>query len=192
MTWRLLRIYDCMAQFTLATGRSMESAADELDWNRVYREQLPKVFNYFRFRFGPHADLEDLTSRTFEKAWRARRRYRKDLAGFSTWLLSIARNVGTDHRRAESKYVALDAAIEQPHSNEPHDDASRVSDLARLAKITALLSERERELIALKYGAGAGNKAIAKLTGLAESNVAVILHRAVQALRTQWNEAAQP
>lgn len=192
MAWRLLRIFSCMTQFTLATDRSMESAADELDWNRVYREQLPKVFNYFRFRFGPGTDVEDLTSRTFEKAWRARRRYRKDLAGFSTWLLSIARNVGTDHRRAASKYVALHPSMEPPDLNGPHEEVSRISDLARLMKITALLSDRERELIALKYGAGAGNKAIAKITGLAESNVAVILHRAVLALRTQWNEAAQP
>jgi len=177
-----------MTQFILATGRSMDSAADELDWNRVYREQLPRIFNYFRFRFGPGTDVEELTSRTFEKAWRARGRYRQDLAGFSTWLLSIARNVGTDHRRrAESRHVALDAVTEPPHPDEPHEEASRISDLARLTKLRDLLPERERELIALKYAGGAGNQAIARITGLSESNVAVILHRAVQTLRTHWN-----
>jgi RNA polymerase sigma-70 factor, ECF subfamily len=175
-----------MAPFTLATGRSMESSADNLDWDRVYREHLPRIFNYFRFRFGPGVDVEDLTSRTFEKAWRARRRYRQDLAGFSTWLISIARNVGTDHRRAEPKYVTLDAVAELPDPNEPQEEVSHVSDLERLAKLTVLLSDRERELIALKYGATAGNQTIAQITGLSESNVAVILHRAVQALRAHW------
>jgi RNA polymerase sigma-70 factor, ECF subfamily len=175
-----------MAPFTLATGRSMESSADSLDWDRVYREHLPRIFNYFRFRFGPGVDVEDLTSRTFEKAWRARRRYRQDLAGFSTWLLSIARNVGTDHHRAEPKFLALDAVVELPDPNEPHEEASRISDLARLAKLTVLLSDRERELIALKYGATARNQTIAEITGLSESNVAVILHRAVQSLRAHW------
>ncbi len=165
----------------------MQRAADDLDWDRVYREQLPRIFNHFRFRFGPGVDVEDLTSRTFEKAWRARRRYRQDLAGFSTWLLSIARNVGTDHRRAEPKYVALDAVVELPEPSEPHEEVSRISDLARLAKLTVLLSDRERELIALKYGAAAGNQTIARITGLSESNVAVILHRAVQALRAHWH-----
>lgn len=175
-----------MAPFTLVTGRSMESSADDLDWDRVYREQLPRIFNYFRFRFGPGVDVEDLTSRTFEKAWRARRLYRRDLAGFSTWLLSIARNVGTDHRRAEPKYVALNAVVELPASTEPSEEVSHMSDLARLANLTVLLSEREQELIALKYGAGAAHEAIARIMGLSESNVAVILHRAVQALRAQW------
>ena len=68
----------------------------EPDWEAVYAEQLPRVYNFFRYRFGASADVEDLTARTFEKAWRARSGYRRDLAGFSTRLLSIARNVATD------------------------------------------------------------------------------------------------
>src|SRR3970282_1347034 len=68
-------------------------SAAEPDWDAVYADQLPRVFNFFRYRFGPTADAEDLTARTFEKAWRARQRYRRDLASFATWLMSIARNV---------------------------------------------------------------------------------------------------
>ena len=45
------------------------------------------------------------------------------------------------------------------------------------------LPDRDRELLALKYGAGMTNRAIARLTGLSESNVGTIVHRAVQALR---------
>jgi len=52
--------------------------------------------------------------------------------------------------------------------------------------LTAKLPPRERELIALKYGAALNNRLIAKLTGLTESNVGTILHRVVQTLRAQW------
>jgi RNA polymerase sigma-70 factor, ECF subfamily len=38
----------------------------------------------------------------------------------------------------------------------------------------------------LKYGAGATNRAISEVTGLSESNVGTILHRAVQTLREKW------
>ena len=48
------------------------------------------------------------------------------------------------------------------------------------------LPPREQELVALKYGAEATNRAIAELTGLSESNVGTILHRVVQALRRDW------
>jgi RNA polymerase sigma factor (sigma-70 family) len=71
----------------------------DLDWNAVYADQLPRVYNYFRFRVARSHDVEELTARTFEKAWRARAKYRRDLAGFSTWLFAIARNVLTDHPR---------------------------------------------------------------------------------------------
>jgi RNA polymerase sigma-70 factor (ECF subfamily) len=71
-----------------------------IDWGRIYAEHAPRVYNYFRFRLGTNADVEDLTSRTFEKAWRAREKYNRNLAGFSTWLFKIAQNVAVDHLRA--------------------------------------------------------------------------------------------
>jgi len=49
-----------------------------------------------------------------------------------------------------------------------------------------VLPERERELLALKYGAGATNRAIADVMGISESNVGTILYRTVQKLRTEW------
>jgi RNA polymerase sigma-70 factor (ECF subfamily) len=68
----------------------------------------------------------------------------------------------------------------------PEDDNARVSDIARLVRLVEQLPEREQELLALKYGAEATNRAIAGLTGLSESNVGTILHRAVTALRRDW------
>jgi RNA polymerase sigma-70 factor (ECF subfamily) len=159
---------------------------DQLDWDAVYEDQLPRLYNYFRFRLGTDADVEELTSRTFENAWRARERYRRDLAAFSTWLFTIARNVATDHLRTRRAHVPIDAVAELATENTPEREAERHSNLAHLARLTAELPPRERELIALKYGAALNNRLIAKLTGLTESNVGTILHRVVQTLRDQW------
>jgi RNA polymerase sigma-70 factor (ECF subfamily) len=152
----------------------------------VYAEQLPRVYNFFRYRLGNDAVAEDLTSRTFEKAWAARARYRRDVAAFSTWLLSIARNVAVDHLRAHRAHLPIEAAEEVPARDTPHEQIARGSDLARLASLLERLPQREQELVALKYGAEATNRAIAELTGLSESNVGTILHRTVQALRRDW------
>lgn len=163
----------------------MWTDAGELDWDAVYADQLPRVYNYFRFRLGLEADVEDLTARTFEKAWRSRAAYRSDLAGFSTWLFKIARNVGIDHLRARREHVPFDDTRAYAEES-PEQAAEAASDLARLAELGAALGERERELIALKYGAGFTNRVIARHTGLSESNVGTILHRAVETLRAQW------
>lgn len=169
-------------------GRLMRwIAAAEPDWDAVYAEQLPRVYNFFRYRCGPGADVEELTARTFEKAWRARHRYRRDLAAFATWLLSIARNVAIDDFRASRAYLPLEVAVGvEAGGRSPEDAAVFQSDAARLAALLERLPERDRELLSLKYGAGMTNRDIAAATGLSESNVGTILHRALQTLRRPW------
>ena len=159
---------------------------EDLDWDAVYVDQAPRVYNYFRFRLGRTADAEDLTARTFEKAWRSRASYRRDLAGFSTWLFKIAQNVRVDFLQSQKAHLPLDEVLHIPGGGSPEKDLERESDLARLAGLTKDLPDRERELIALKYGAAINNRLIAQLTGLSESNVGTILHRVVQTLRSRW------
>ncbi len=157
-----------------------------LDWNAVYADQLPRIYNYFRFRTARSHDVEELTARTFEKAWRARAKYRRDLAGFSTWLFAIARNVLTDHLRSDAVRNRTAAWPDLTDQMTPEGDAIVGSDMARLAMLTADLPERHKELIALKYGAALNNRLIARITGLSESNVGTTLQRIVERLRSQW------
>lgn len=158
----------------------------EVNWAAVYADQLPRIYNYFRFRLGSEIDVEELTSVTFEKAWRARQRYRRDLAGFSAWLFSIAQNTAIDYLRTRRNHLPLEAALDVASESTPEHDAQRTSDLTRLGELAEALSERERELIALKYGAALSNREIARLVGLSESNVGTILHRIVRTLRERW------
>jgi RNA polymerase sigma-70 factor, ECF subfamily len=115
--------------------------AAEPDWEQVYAEQLPRVLNFFRYRLGVTPDVEDLTARTFEKAWRARHRYRRDVAGFATWLLTIARNVAIDHLRAREHHEPLDAAAAVPSpESTPEQQLLRHSEAERLAALLATLA----------------------------------------------------
>jgi RNA polymerase sigma-70 factor (ECF subfamily) len=166
---------------------------DAIDWDAVYREELPRVFNFHRYRVFDRSTAEDLTSTTFEKAWRARQRYRKDRASASTWLLSIARNVAIDHLRRRKARPEVPLGDQPARGGvTPEDEALRREEQGRLRVLLESLPRRERELIALKYGAGATNRAIATLTGLSESNVGTILHRTVTALRAGWDEGGRP
>ena len=114
-------------------------------------------------------------------------RYRRDLAGFSAWLLSIARNVATDHLRAQRPHLPLEAAEEVAAKDTPDDEvARRIGSRSPRHASPTTFPVQEQELVALKYGAEATNRAIAELTGLSESNVGTILHRVVQTLRRDW------
>ena len=164
--------------------------AKEADWDALFAEQLPRIYNFFRYRVGHGPVAEDLTSLTFEKAWVARRRYRRDLARFSTWMTAIARNVAVDHWRKQREHVPLDDAVHVHGGERPDEWVERRDEEERLNALLARLPDRERELVALKYGAGLTNRAIARQVGLSESNVGTILHRTVQELRARWLEGA--
>ena len=162
-------------------------SSEAVNWEAVYREELPRIYGFFRYRVGDRATAEDLTQATFEKAWRARGRYRRDRAAVSTWLVAIARNVAIDHFRRPRPEQPLGEA--EPAADEtPEAEMLRREERQRLLLLLAGLDGRERELVALKYGAGATNRAIARLTGLSESNVGTILHRTTAALRAAWDE----
>ena len=101
-------------------------------------------------------------------------------------MYAIARNVAIDHFRRSGRELPLESAADLPSGSTPEDDVVHAGDLKRLAVLLTGLGERERELLAFKYGAELTNREIARVTKLSESNVGTILHRAVATLRSRW------
>ena len=121
---RAVRIFEQMTTHVHETSdifATIPPAA--VDWDAVYAEQLPRVYNFLRYRTGDEALAEELTARTFEKAWRKRHGYRRALAGVATWLLRIASHTAIDYFRTVHGHVPLEAAAETPAPGNPEDDA---------------------------------------------------------------------
>ncbi|MCL4268618.1 MAG: RNA polymerase sigma factor [Anaerolineales bacterium] len=163
-------------------------AIRKADWEAVYRTELPRIYNYFRYHVGDARLAEDLTAETFEKAWKNRHQYRNDLSAFSTWLFTIARNLASDYFRRARDEVSLENAVNVSDDEPLESLVQRRSDIEKLSMLLGQLSDRDRELVALKYGAGLTNRKIAQLQGISESNVGTILHRVMQQLRTAWEK----
>src|SRR5256714_3886852 len=69
----------------------------------VAESELDAVHRYLLFLTGNRAVAEDLTSETFEKAFRAWRRFDPRRGSAKTWLCQIARSTALDHFRAERR-----------------------------------------------------------------------------------------
>ena len=130
-------------------------------------------------------EAEDLAQKVFIQVYKSAHRYEVS-AKFSTWLFTIARRVAVDHYRRRRPTEPLEALAHLPHTETTEDLALAHAERDRLRVLLARLPDRERELVALKYGAGLTNRAIAGLSGLTESNVGVVLHRAVLSMRADW------
>lgn len=161
--------------------------AESINWKDVYDHLLPRVFHFFFYKVGDKLIAEELTSVTFEKAWTNRENYKRDVSAFRFWVFGIAQKVAVDHFRRNRREVPLDSVEIQSMQNVEKEVEAQVES-ERLAAILHILSERERLLVSLKYGAELNNREIARQTGLGESNVGTILSRAVAKLREEWEK----
>jgi RNA polymerase sigma-70 factor (ECF subfamily) len=156
-----------------------------LDFSDTYDEYLPRVYAFVGYRLTNRADAEDLTQQTFERALAHWAEYDRRRASIATWLLSIARNLVIDYYRAGARRADVhigDAAaeFEGPSAGSPEPNLG-VS--PELGAALAALSDRERELIALRFGADLASAEIARLTGLTLANTQQVLSRALRKLR---------
>jgi RNA polymerase sigma-70 factor, ECF subfamily len=144
------------------------------------------VYGLFAYRLNSRDDAEDLTQQCFERALRAWDRFDPGRAALSTWLLAIARNLLIDHYRAQAPdgpNVPLEDV--NPSALPSVDGVSAGLGLEpELAKALAALADRDRELLALRYGADLTGPEIAELTGLTLANVQQIISRSLRRLRT--------
>jgi RNA polymerase sigma-70 factor (ECF subfamily) len=85
--------------------------------------------------------------------------------------------------------VPLENIGPRPVANpSPPEAVMRQEELEALRAAVGGLSEREQEIIQLKFGGGLGNQEIAEVMGLRAGHVAVIVYRALRKLRARLEE----
>ena len=141
-----------------------------------------RVYAYVAYRIGDGPDAEDVTSDVFERALRFRPSYDSSKGEPAAWLVGIARRVIAD-RAAAGTPLALAG---EPSRDEEDETITRLDVRTAVAK----LDERERELIALRYGADLTARQIGRLLGVRTNAVEVALHRARARLRGELEPAA--
>ena len=139
---------------------------------------IRRVYAYVAYRIGDGPDAEDVTSETFERALRYRSSYDATKGQPAAWLVGIARRCIEDARAPRPAPVA-----EPPDGAGPGELAEDAIRRLDLAAALAELGERDRELIALRYGADLTARQIAGLLDLQTNAVEVALHRALERLR---------
>jgi RNA polymerase sigma-70 factor, ECF subfamily len=151
---------------------------------------IPRVYAYVAYRLGDGADAEDVTGDVFEQALRYRLSYDAEKGAPLSWLIGIA-------RRCVAGVIATRSATASALPDQPAPIDVEGETVARLAlrALLATLSERDQELLALRYGADLRAREIAQLLDMETNAVEVALHRARGRLRTAMDadgENARP
>jgi RNA polymerase sigma factor (sigma-70 family) len=139
---------------------------------------IRRVYAYVAYRVGDGADAEDITSATFERALRYRDSFNPRKGDAAAWLIGIAR------RQIAAHAQALELPLEDPPDQmDPISVEDQVVTRLDLSAAVAYLAPRDRELIALRYGADLTAERIASILDLNTNTVEVALHRALTRLR---------
>jgi RNA polymerase sigma-70 factor (ECF subfamily) len=141
---------------------------------------IRRVYAYVAYRVGDGPDAEDITSDVFERALRKQHQFDPKRGDVAAWLVGIARRCIADH--FDGKPVPVESL---PESEAPGELASDAAGRVDMGRVLAVLSERERELVALRYGADLTAREIGELLDLKTNAVEVALHRALQSVKRQ-------
>ena len=140
---------------------------------------IPRVYAYVAYRIGDGPDAEDLTSDTFERALRYRSSYDPTRGDPLSWLIGIAR------RQIAGGAAPIERDVDHgPELVAPGDVEEDAIRRLAISAAVANLSDGDRELIALRYGADLTARQISVLLERRTNTVEVALHRALGRLRT--------
>lgn len=168
-----------------AIATSGETAAER--FAQSYRELFPPLYGYILFRVGDGHVAEDITAHVFERALSHLATIRQP-DRIRPWLFAIARHAVAEYRRKHRPTTDLDAAEALAHLRieSPEMDAERRDEWRRAVTYLTELTEREREVIGLKFIAGLSYREIGQVCGVSEANAGQIAHRAIAKLRQRF------
>jgi RNA polymerase sigma-70 factor (ECF subfamily) len=164
---------------------------------RLYGLLVARVFRTVRPLCVSEAEAEDVTQETFVRVLGALGSYRRQPGvRFLSWVLTIGLNLArnrTRRRRAEPTEPAVLDRMREPSAGVPSPELAdeRRRQVAALLAAMQTLSERDRQVVSLRYGAGLEAPEVASLLGLTAPNVRKISERARARLLAQLGLSPQ-
>jgi RNA polymerase sigma-70 factor, ECF subfamily len=151
----------------------------------LYDHYQPSVYRFLFYRTRSSTLAEDLTSETFFRALRSMNNFRWQGKDFGAWLMTIARNLATDHFKAGRTRLELtteDMAL--------HDDATEGPESTVLAGLTneillrALteLPPEQRDCLVMRFLQGMSIAETAEVLGRSDGAVKQLQLRGVRNL----------
>jgi RNA polymerase sigma-70 factor (ECF subfamily) len=160
---------------------------------QLYDAYFPRLYNYLSYRTASREEAEDLTEQIFERVIAKYHTFDPKRGAFESWIFTIARNTLVNHKRQRFRHPESELTewIEGDAELSPDRIFLKQEELHRLRHYLTRLNERDRELIALRYGAELSQRRVGELLGLNEATVAVALSRAIRRLRVMFENEEQ-
>ena len=158
---------------------------DSEAFGHLYDHYHASVYRFLYYRVGSVPLAEDLTSETFFRALRSMGSFRWQGKDFGAWLMTIARNLTTDHYKSGRNRLEMTT-----EDMSPHDSATEGPETAVLASLTnealmeALrqLPSEQQECLVMRFLQGMSIAETAQVMGRSDGAIKQLQLRGVRNL----------
>ncbi len=155
-------------------------------FERLFEEHSERLFSFLAYHTGNRTLAEDLLSETFERVLRSHQRFDPRRGSERRWLYTIALNLLRDNARRRTHEERALQHVSAGTAQEGLDPAlAAVERRDELGRALGLLSDDEREALALRFGADLKLRDVASVLGEGESAVEGRIYRALGKLRDE-------
>jgi RNA polymerase sigma-70 factor (ECF subfamily) len=167
--------------------RAQKNDLDAL--HTIHHRYFTPLYNYALYRVNDPMAAEDITSEVFTRLLEVVQGSAKQPHALRKWLFGVAHNVVADFLRYHYRNGTVDLLEDQPVLSTEKDNPvfileSRLQ-LATLRTALTKLTDEQREVIALRFGAEMSVKSTAQTMCKSVGAVKVLQFRALKALKAQ-------
>lgn len=161
---------------------------DQTAFEALFLRHYERVYRVLYNLVGMRDEAEDLAQETFLALYHHPPRLRSG-DGLAAWLGRVALNRGYNALRGERRRQQRYERLDRPDSGgDPYNEVARSEEQAHVRAVLAYLTERQRNLLLLRY-AGLSYAEIAAALEIAPGSVGTLLARAERAFQQAYQQA---
>jgi RNA polymerase sigma-70 factor (ECF subfamily) len=162
-------------------------------FSKIYDKYIEKIYRFIFLKVNSKEIAEDLTSETFLKAWESfkeKTEKNEKIENISAFLYQIAKNLVFDYYRQKEKFQTLPLDSFQLADSKTNLQEKEIlnSDFEIVKKALFQLNEDYQNVLIWYYLDGISIREIAKMLDKSESATRVLIHRALSALRENFDK----
>ena len=156
---------------------------------KLYDQYAPRIYRFISLKVNSPQDSEDLTSESFFKFWQNLANKNDKIDNPRALLYRIANNLVTDFYRKKSRSELITDPEEDsflgkiPDKTDLNKGINLNSDITEVRKALEQLKSEYQNIIIWRYLDDFSPKEIAQIMEKPESNIRVLIHRALSALK---------
>lgn len=177
---------------TMADKASSPSKPGPEILSELFETHHDKVVRYIFARVGNMAQAEDMCGDVFAKAVEALDNFQWRSIPIEAWIFRIAHNIVIDYYRKNSKSrnLPIEAAANKVGMS-TQDQVDINLEIKELAGALDVLTEQQRNILALRFGAGMSSEEVAKAMGKKAGAVRELQSSAIKKLRVAMDKPSE-